>query len=55
MPQGVQLAKPLFYSWTQDALLLAQMDILNQAQFAINAIALAVLVLEGQIQTVSPV
>jgi len=34
---------------------LVKMDIIHQAKFAINATALAVLVLEGQIQTVSPV
>ena len=55
MPQGAQLAKILFYPSTKDAMLLVQMDIMIQAQFAINAIAPAVLVLEKQIQTVSPV
>jgi len=55
MPQGVQLAKLLLYLSTKDVLLLVQMDIIIQTQFAINAIAPAVLVLVGQIQTVSPV
>jgi hypothetical protein len=57
MPQGVQLAKTtLLFSSTKDAYLLVQMDIIiiHQAKFAKNVIALATLVLEGQIQTVSP-
>jgi len=53
MPQGVQLAKLIVYSLTKDALFLVQMDIINQAQLVFNAIALAILVLEGQIQSVS--
>jgi len=56
MPQAVQLAKTtLLFSSTKDAYLLVQMDIIYQAKFAKNVIALAVLVLEGQIQTVSHV
>jgi len=55
MPQGAHLAKLVFFFSTKDALILAQMGIINQAQFADNATALAVLVLEGLIQTVSPV
>ena len=55
MPQAVQLAKTtLLFSSTKDAYLLVQMDIIYQAKFAKNVIALATLVLEGQIQTVSP-
>jgi len=45
----------LYYFSTKLALFLAQMDIINQAQFANHAMALAILVLQGQIQTVSPV
>jgi len=58
MSQGVQLAKTtLLFSSTKDAYLLVQMDIIiiHQAKFANNVIALAVLVLEEQIQTVSHV
>ena len=57
MPQGVQLAKTtLLFSSTKDAYLLVQMNIIiHQAKFAKNVIALAVLVLEEQIQTASPV
>jgi len=55
MPQGVQLAKTtLLFSSTKDAyLFFVQMDIIFQALFAIHAMALAILVLEGQIQTAS--
>jgi len=54
MPQDVHLAQLLFYS-TKHAFLLAQTNIIHQAKFAINVIALAILVLEEQIQTASPV
>jgi len=53
MAQDVQLAKILLYYSTNNVLLLVHLDITNQAQFAINAIALAILVLEALIQTVS--
>jgi len=54
MPQGVQLAKTtLLFSSTKDVSLLVQMDIINQVKIAVNAIALVILVLEGQIQIVS--
>ena len=55
MPQGVQLANLVISSSTKDALFPVEMDSINQALLAFNATALAVLVLEEQIQTVSPV
>ena len=55
MPLGIQLANLIIYSSIKDAFFLVQMDSINQVLLAFNAIALAVLVLEGQIQTVSPV
>jgi len=55
MAQGVQLARVFFWCTTKDALFLVRMDFINQAQLVSNAIALALLVLEEEIQIVSPV
>jgi len=55
MSQGAQLAKVLFYYQITYVLFLVQKDIINLAQLAINAIALVILALDREIQTVSHV
>ena len=53
MVQGVRLANLIIHSSTKDAFFPVQMDIINQPLLANHAIALAIHVLEVQLQTVS--